>query len=484
MTRRAGLVRLCLLEGRILFRDPALWILCLLLAGLTTVAWRTTKVGLAEQGRPTGVLLHEERLRLAGIQERAARERDDLLAKGQPLSPVLFGSRHATTIGHYSGGRWMTLPALPTGSLAMGERDLQPLGYLASVDRWQGQKESQFSSPLWQRMVRFDVQFVAAYLLPLAIIVLCAGAVASERERGTLSLHRAHGSSGIRLGIGRGLVRTGILVMGVVVSAWGLMALDGVADAYGSMRLGGWVAGLVCYAAFWLGAMAVIDSYVPSVKGNLLTGLVAWVIVLFLLPALVTLLADVMHPVRSRADVERQRRQAYQDTWSLSNDEVLTAFYASHPEIPPSRDARGGLERYAIYQMRLLELMRERLLAVESGFEETAERRRRLLGVVRFASPVLLLQDITTWAAGTHGDRFAEFRRQREQFLEKWDRFYITRIYSREPIENLAETPVFTFQEPLVRDTVAGPAWSCLGLLGAALGLLGWASVRFRHQPL
>lgn len=482
MTGHAALLRVLRLEWLMLRREPAMWLLVAAVVALTAAAWQTTRLGMAEHERLVRTLLHEQQVRLDDMQMRIDRERDDLRAKGQPLSPVLFGSRHATSIGHYSGGRWMVLPMLPTASLAVGEIDLQPLAHLASVDRWQGQQQAQFSSPLWQRMVRFDLQFVTAYLLPLVLIVLCAGTVAGERERGTLRLHLSQGGGVAGVGVGRVVLRGGILTAALMCTTFVLFAVDGRLSAEQAPRLALWAVGLAAYAAFWLAIIVCIDAFAKTVSLNLLAGLTAWVVVSFVAPAAVTMLADGVHPIRPRTDLERQRRQAYQETWSLKNDDVLAAFYAAHPEIPPDRDTIGGLERYGIYQMRLLEMMRERLLPLEGEYDEAAARRRAFVSRLRFLSPFLLWHDVATTAAGTDPARVDDFRDQRLRFLDAWDAFYVTRIYSREPIDDLRQTPVFTYAEPSLTPRAGALVASLGGFALPALLLFGLAARAFRRS--
>lgn len=481
MTGSSASLRVLRLEWLMLRREPAMWVLVAAVVALTVAAWQATRLGLDEQERLVRTLRHEEQLRLDDMQTRIDREREDLRAKGQPLSPALFGARHATSIGHYSGGRWMVLPLLPTTPLAAGELDLQPLGHLASVDRWQGQQEAQFSSPLWQRMVRFDLQFVTAYLLPLVLIVLCAGTVAGERERGTLRLHLSQGGGMSGVGVGRVVLRGAILTAALAGTTLILCAIDGRLHPGLAPRLGLWAAGLVAYTAFWLAIIVCIDAFAKTVSLNLLAGLTAWVVVSFVTPAVVTMVADAVHPLRPRTDLERQRRQAYQETWSLKNDDVLAAFYAAHPEIPADRDKPGGLERYGIYQMRLLEMMRERLLPLEGEYDDAAARRRVFVSRLRFLSPLLMWHDVATTAAGTDPARVDEFRDQRLKFLDRWDAFYVTRIYTREPIDDLRQTPAFTYVEPALGRRVAALSASLAGLAVPATLLFVLAAGAFRR---
>lgn len=474
---------IALMEGRLIWRDPAVWLTAAALAIALTAAWGNARSWQASQQSSVNTLYQEQVKRLGFLQQRIDKEIAELTAKGEPLTPVKFGSRHGTNVGHYEGQRWMVQPLLPTTPLALGEVDLQPIGYLASVDRWQGQARAEPSSPLWQRLPRFDVFFVLAYLLPLAIIVTSAGVVASEREGGTLPIWRAQGATVMALGFGRAALRAGVLVAVTLTVVVICAALDGRVTAATLPYLAVWLAGCVAYASFWLALVLWVDSWRQSTGVNLLVCAGAWLLLLFVAPGAIRLAADWTRPVLSRTGFEFHRREAYQDTWgTLTNDEVLNAFYAAHPDIPPSRDEKGGLERYGIYQMRLLEIMRDTLLPRESALDRRASDYREFIRHARFGSPLLLLYDLSTTAAGTSSARLEDFLVQRRAFLERWDAFYVTRIYTREPINDLQATPAFDYREPTLR-SIAGPAWlSLMGLLVPAGVLIAAAWRGYRQE--
>jgi hypothetical protein len=463
-------------EARLIWRDPAVWITAAALALGLGAAWVNAHVWATGHAARIAVLLTEQDARLRDMQGRINKEREGLLAAGKPLAPVLFGSRHGTTVGHYSGGRWMVPSVSPLTPLALGELDLQPLGYLASVDRWQGQARAEPSSPIWQRFPRFDVLFALAYLLPLALIVTCAGVVSAEREAGTLRLRAAQGSVLANLGFGRVLLRGGLLtIVSISTVVAGAVATGSMtAASWPSLVL--WIAACVAYVAFWLSIIVWIDSWGQSTGVNLLACAACWLVLLFVAPGVVRVAADWTRPVTSRASFEQTRRVAYQDTWGrLTNAEVLKAFYASRPDINPERDKPGGLERYGIYQMRLLEIMRETLLPMEAQFDQQASAYRRLVSDLRFASPLLLLHDLSASAASTSAARLEDFLAQRNTFLAEWDKFYIESIYQRVPIEDLNQTPIFTYREPALAIGSATTMASLAGLLLPAC-VLAWAA--------
>ena len=474
--------RIAAAEGRLIWRDPAMWVTVVALALALGAAWINARAWTLGQQARVDLLLKEQEHRLQRLQERIDKERADLTAKGEPLTPVKFGSRHGTSVGHYEGQRWMVQPLLPTAPLALGEIDLQPIGHLASVDRWQGQARAEPSSPLWQRLPRFDVFFVVAYLLPLAFFVTCAGVVAAEREAGTLGLRVAQGGTAAALGFGRVTLRAGLLTAVTLLVIIGSAAAGGHLTLTSLPHLAIALTGCVAYAVFWSAIVLWVDSWRQSTGVNLLVCAGCWLLLLFLAPGSIRIAADWTRPVTSRASFEQARRQAYQDTWgTLTNVQVLDAFYAARPDISPERDEPGGLERYGIYQMRLLEIMRETLVPLEATLDRRAAEYRRFIRDVRFASPLLLLHDVATTAAGTDAARLEDFLRQCKAFLDEWDAFYVTRIYTREAIDDLAATPTFSFREPALATKVRAALASLAGLLVPAAVLCALARRGYRR---
>jgi hypothetical protein len=366
----------------------------------------------------------------------------------------------------------------------LGESDLQPGAALASLDRWQGQNRGEFESPAWLRLPRFDLFFATAYLVPLALILTCTAAVSTEREHRTLHLRLTQGTRPWTLGLGRVLMRGGLVTAFAGLTVAVLMLARGGMNGDTLARLAVWEASLAAYAASWLAVIAWIDAGGRSIAANLLMASGAWILLLFVLPGAVTTFAELRHPVDSRAELERTRRQAYQETWNGRNEEILQAFYAAHPEIPPDRDPRGSNERYAVFQMRALELIQEEVRPIEASLDARARAYRESIHATRFASPLLLFYDLATTAAGTDEARRDDFRAQRERFLTEWDDFYKTRIYQRVAVDDLSRTPTFRYQEPGLKARAGAIAASLAALLGLAALTLAAALRRYHRFPV
>lgn len=140
----------------------------------------------------------------------------------------------------------------------------------------------------------------------------------------------------------------------------------------------------------------------------------------------------------------------------------MKAFYAARPEIPPERDPPGSNERYGIYQMRLLEIMRERLLPLEATFDRRAADYRGFIEDARFGSPLLLFHDLSTSAAGTHTARLEDFPSADPGVLRCVGCVFRGAHLSR--ARGPHSTPTFKFSEPPFTATAGHAGLSLLEL--------------------
>lgn len=148
---------------------------------------------LAREGRfrerraEIGRALQEERDRLARDRAEALR----ITTAGTPageVSPFATGPDHPYYLGTRQGTNAF-LPPGPLASLAAGQTDLYPFGYLVTT----GNRESLVTSEPLENPVKlhtgtFDLAFVLIYLGPLLILALSFNLISEEKEGGTLGL--------------------------------------------------------------------------------------------------------------------------------------------------------------------------------------------------------------------------------------------------------------------------------------------------------
>lgn len=141
-------------------------------------------------------------------------------------------------------------------------------------------------------------------LVPLLIVVLAAGAVAGERESGTLRQLLALGVPARTLGTGKALGTVAALgVVLVPATLLGVAAIVGLGGdtAHDLPRAGVLVLAYLLYFTAWIGIVLAISAIAPTVRVALASALGVWMLGTVLAPRLVTEVARTLHPTPTAA---------------------------------------------------------------------------------------------------------------------------------------------------------------------------------------
>lgn len=242
--------------------------------------------------------------------ERAAAsalERENWLNQGQ---------KNSHSAGHY--GVYVFKPLPP---LAMLDRGIEP--FVGTTVFLEAHKQNQAAFLPAQdatAMRRFGELTAATglqLLAPLLIVLLTFGAVAGERERGTL---RQVLSLGVRprdllLGkaLGLGAILLALLCPAGVFGAVALEMLPGSESPGRWARLAWWGVAYALYLAAMLAFCLVVSAVMPTSRAALATLLVFWSVNAILAPRLSTDLVQRLLPTPKLAEFEDQLHKALQE---------------------------------------------------------------------------------------------------------------------------------------------------------------------------
>jgi ABC-2 type transport system permease protein len=419
----------------------------------------------------------DEAQRLKETQNRIQQEIQKLQKANQPLDPVTFGFRHATSIGHYQAKRYAILPPSKLAAISAGDTDIETSQILVSVDPKQFRGQNEVQQPLWLRAGRFDAGFLISYVLPLLLLAAIGPAITSDRG-GTLQLTAAQGFPVWKIALVRVMVR-GLPVIAAVSAGLWLVAMPTPAEVPTLLWLS---LAAMAYGLFWMGVAAFIDATSPSSGAAVIRMAAVWMFFAFAAPGLVNALAVNLFPVESRAELGIALREAQQEVWDNPGGRIMKDFYAQYPDIKP--ESLGSLERFMISQMRMVLEEERRVSALNARYDQQRTRQAAVSRTLRFVSPALMMQYAMEETAGTGPGRRGEFRRQFDRYFHQWQDFFVPKIYYRTPISDVYKTPAFHFQEepwytPLARTV---PDLAILLIVTAAMTLV---AVRgYRRMPV
>jgi ABC-2 type transport system permease protein len=311
----------------------------------------------------------------------------------------------------------------------------RPLGPLAAfdpgVDAFTGnsmfleghrQNSSNFGdvrqSSLLVRFGQLTPAFMLQAVAPLLLIFLGYGAVARERQRGTLALLMLQGVTRWQLVGGK------LAALGVVALLAGLPAMIGLAAIAGQPGAAALpvlmiAIGYAAYLMLWVVMILLVSALAPRGRDALLALVALWAVAVVLLPRVGADLASARIPLMNRLSTDV----------AIARD--LRAMGDSHDPDDPHFAAfkRSVLARYGVTRVEDLPVNYKGIAAVE-GERLTATlfnryaaesfaaqaRQNRLVEMTGLLSPAVALRSLSMAAAGTDFSAHRRFLEQAEAY--------------------------------------------------------------------
>ncbi|MBK8425278.1 MAG: ABC transporter permease [Lewinellaceae bacterium] len=232
---------------------------------------------------------------------------------------------------------WVTaLEPAPQSLLAAGVSDLQPDAWRLTLMGKEPRGDSEFENPVNLAFGSFDLAFVLAFLLPLLVIALSFNLVSAEREQGTLALQAAQPVATGRLFLMKMLARFSLLAGLTLLVTLPAMLWAGILLASAAA----WqTAGMaVLYSLFWFLVALGVNLRGGSSAQNALVCVGAWLLFTLVVPALVNMVSEKIHPVPSRAGYMNAMRDMDAQL-EETRDKRLGEYYKQHPQYTQKPDA-------------------------------------------------------------------------------------------------------------------------------------------------
>jgi ABC-2 type transport system permease protein len=449
------------LEGRLLARERAAWLLAALFALLAAYATASGVQRVDAEAAHVAEARAEEQARFAALDGAM----DTLLAGGDV--PHRADPTDAELVGRELGRRMAALPPGVLGGVAIGQRDLTThvVHVTTEAELGSGPDQAELASPARQMSGGFDLAFILIYLLPLFIIALTFDVLAGERERGTLALVLSQPVSLSVFVLGKVLVRALALFLAVTLCALLPPALVGAAlPSAGLLAL--YAGLLLAYVSFWLAAGLAVNTWGRSSAGNALALVGVWLLFVVVIPGLVSVAVDAAYPPPSRVALVNLAREAASEA-----EARLSAIEGGHGETGESRDSRA--ER----TVRAEQQLSAKLEPVVAAFDEQLAQQQAMVNRLRFLSPAIVLNEGLNDVAGSGVARQQRFRDEVRVFHRSYRDFFFDKLATGGKLTraDYAALPRFAFEEEPLSQLGQRVGLGLLGLLGPAALLLALA---------
>ena len=449
------------LEWRILRRDrAALTILGIFALFLVVAAWA---------GGRHGQALEDSQARArAGETQRIKDLRTALTAPGAERAPARARDpRDPAWMGETGAVHLAIMPPSPLAPIAVGQRDIQPqIVQVGTAVHLSAERETEtpMSGPTRLTTGAFDPAFLFVVLFPLVIIALSYELLSGERERGTLAMLLSQPVSQGALVLGkagaRALALCGVTLVfalaGLVIAGADLSA----EGAWTDIGLYGLV--LVTWALLWFALSIWINARGGTSAGNALLLVGVWLVVVVVIPGLVHVAVDALHPPPSGVESMHDAREDARDV-----ERTLSGLEGRH-------DVDTKTKAFAQKRLAAQDALQKHGEEDAETLRETLEERRDMMTWLRFLSPAIVVQTALEDVAGSGAVRHARFNAQLDAFHGTFRDFFAARVRAgaRFTVADLDARPRWAFEEEPTSALAARVGSGALGLLLLALVLV------------
>ncbi|OJT18187.1 ABC transporter permease [Archangium sp. Cb G35] len=316
-------------------------------------------------------------------------------------------------------------------------------------------------SSLLLRFGQLTPAFVLQTLAPLLIVFLAFGAVAREREQGTLRLLLAQGLRPVELAAGKLLAHAGVVaaVAAPALLVLAALALAGQAPPVPSLLM---VSGYLVYLSIWAVAALFVSLLVRRARDALLVLVAAWMGVVILAPRFLPEIAVARIPTPTRIETDVAIHHELKQIGDSHNpdDPYFSEFKAKTL-------ARYGVEKVEDLPVQwagLVGMEGERLTSelFDRHAREASEReagQNRLVRQFGIISPLIAMRQLSMSLAATdtesHQDFLEQVEQHRYQFVQALNLMQVTKIPNRNAgadprisADHWKTLPGFTYREP------------------------------------
>ena len=472
-------------ELRVLTRDRTLPLACVVLALMVGCG---LFVGMAQAS------LRERMIAEVTEHEAEAQQKNQTTLKAvlsgkEALVPFSNPANPAALAGTLAG-RHTVLPNGPLAALAVGQSDMMPNYYRISyLSKVQFMYDSEIENPWNLLSGHFDVAFVVVFVLPLLVIGLGYNLLSAEREQGTLRMLCSQPLSLATLLTAKMTVRLmALLSVLIPLPLIVLLASRPETRALEPMLLMlSWAVLVGGYTLFWFAVAAFVNVLGRPSSQNALIMVALWTVLVLILPVAMNLAVSAVSPAPSRtelasrtrvvtADALRQYENLYSADYRYTSDPEALAVKDGHIDVP-SRMRAFFLAKQRVDQQ--IEPLLKR-------FDHQLLEQQRLVDIVGFLSPAILVNEALNSVAGNDSRRFVAFKTQTEAFHNTWRLFFSPRILDDRAttLQDLDQLPKWQWVE-LTADDTRWRIWSRIGLIMALVVGLGTAAIRkAARQPI
>jgi ABC-2 type transport system permease protein len=305
---------------------------------------------------------------------------------------------------------------------------------------------SELSNPVQLLFGNFDLAFVCIYLLPLLILAFSYNVLSAEKESGALRLTLAQPVQVTQWLLNKLLLRFVVLAVILIIAFSVSLITAGVELAQEFSSLAKIILALCAYMLFWFGLSFLVNLRGRSSGSNAVVLVSLWVLIVLLIPAMISQLANNLYPVPSRVGMISELRYAEAEAQKNAN-QILESYYRDHPELARTDTTTQELYPFWLGYFASQDEIRKAVEPILFEYESKLQAQQQTVDKLRVLSPAILMQNVFNETAGTSSRHYNSYRQQVIDFATEWRNFFLPRMFRNELMQKawMEELPKFSF---------------------------------------
>lgn len=431
-------------------REKLFIVLSILFFGLTLFSVYNGKEKVSK--RTNGIAVAREEV---SSYDRHASMAIDSLNAGLKKAPESWLDPRMLSVYGQRGARVVAMDPAPLAVIATGQSDLYSYSVKPNLSsESHSLRFSELTNPVQLLFGSFDLSFVCVYLLPLLVLALSYNILSEEKEQGIFRLTGSQPISVYNWLISKVAFRFILLAAVVVISIVASLLVNGVSITSSLGDLMEIILIVLAYMLFWFALSVIVNLGGNSSGLNAATLVGVWVVIVLILPAVISQMANSIYPVPSRVNMIHEFRVAQAES-TKRNDKIMEEYLAGHPELASKDPVQSNQYSWWLGYFARANVVSAAVQPLVFECNVNIEKQQNWVSNLRFSSPAILVQDAMNDIAGTSTAHYNDFRNQVVSFSQQWRSYFAPRMFGNQKMQasDIPSLPVYKYSDANVPTT-------------------------------
>lgn len=324
----------------------------------------------------------------------------------------------------------------PTMVYSIGQAE--QYGFYKKVTFWSSSYDSdmaeEIANPERLQSGTLDYIFVVLFLLPLLLIILSYNLKGAETEQGFLSLIEVQVGSKNNWLLSRMTFYTALVLgVNILLMLYGASLTDVFTTA--SQDLRAMMFYIIIYLIFWTVIYFLILQGGKSIMSNTLMTMSAWVVLVFIIPAMVHQWVSIKHPANLMTDfidaTRDDRETLYNQPDSITQAQLDELF----PEIVNSSIRNNNTKRGNARSRSTVALANELTKKSIASIEAKNQDKNKLVSNSYWFNPISFFHNQLNSVAQTHYNDYQQYRTEIQVLVDKQIRTMVLDIWNEVEVD-------------------------------------------------